>query len=436
MANLVDVLNTIRANGSVEYVNRVPLATRNNLAAVGQPIIEYTPMQNEFLNAFVNKIAMQIVHSKIAKNPLAGLKKGTMPLGSDIEEIFTNMAEGEAFDRTGANLLTRKLPDTKTIYHRKNREGQYPVTVSRQQLMTAFTSYAKLDEFLGTIVNTLYSGDNYDEFILMKNLIADGVTDNEIVTTQVAPVTDATSATAFVKAVRNAVAYFQFPSSNFNKYAAVQLAADPTWSGKPVMTWTPKEDQILIIRADVMTEIDVDVLAHAFNLDKTTLLSKIIEVDTFGAASNCYALLCDRSFFQVYDKLTEMSEFYNPKGLYWTYYWTHFQIYSRSIFANAVAFVHSDINITAFDAIDAVQAGAAGDTIFEDAAAVQAALPKFVSANGGTIFVPVASWTDTDTYNPAAAASYTFTAVLGDLPPGATNTGSKSITVEVVVAAA
>jgi hypothetical protein len=435
MADLVTILNTIRANGSVEYLNRVPLATRTNLEEVGAPIIDYTPMANEFLSAIVNKIAMQVVHSKIAKNPLAVLKKGTMPLGADIEEIFTNMAVGETFDPTGANLLTRVLPDTQTLYHRINRNGQYAVTISKPQLQTAFTSYSKLEEFLSTIINTLYSGDNYDEFILMKNLIADAVINGEIVTSKVPAIVSSATAGTFIKNVRNSVAYFQFPSSKFNKYREVQLAANPAWTGKPITTWTPKEDQILLIRADIMTEIDVDVLAHAFNMEKTSLLSRIIEVDTFGAAPDVYAVLCDKSLFQVYDKLNEMSEFYNPKGLYWTYYWTHFQIYSISLFANAIAFIHDDINITAFDAIDNVDAGKAGDLKYANAAAVKAALPKFVSANNGALFVPVTSWTDTDNYADVAA-SYTFTAVLGTLPRGVTNTGSKGITVEVVVGAA
>ena len=34
-----------------------------------------------------------------------------------------------------------------------------------------------------------------------------------------------------------------------------------------------------------------------------------------------------------------MGEFYNAKGLYWNYFWHHWQTYSFSLFANAVAFI-------------------------------------------------------------------------------------------------
>lgn len=338
MADGVTLLNTILANGSVEYVARVPLATRTNIADVGAPILEYNHLQNEFLNALVNKIAFQVIRSKIAQNPLSVLKRGTVPLGVDIEDIHTNLASGSTYDPTGADLLNRSIPDTKTVYHRMNRQDMYKVTVGRAQLKTAFTSFAKLDELITGIINTLYSGDNFDEFILMKNLIADGYTNDEIVFQEVTPVTDEATAKSLVKVMRNSRKYFQFPSSNFNKFADAQLALDPLWTGTPVITWTPPEDQIIIIRADIATNMDVDVLAQAFNMEKASLLGQMLEVDTFGSADNVYAGLFDKSFFQVYDTHQEMTSFYNPEGLYWNYFWHHWQVYSYSMFANAVLF--------------------------------------------------------------------------------------------------
>ena len=46
----------------------------------------------------------------------------------------------------------------------------------------------------------------------------------------------------------------------------------------------------------------------------------------------------------------------------------------------------------------------------------------------------VNGWVDTDTYNPNAAGSYTFTATLGAIPSGYANTGNHTATIEVVVA--
>ena len=343
MANMKAILDTIRANASVEYQERVPLAERTTIEAVGSPILTFQSTQNEFLNALVNRIALSIIQNKTAKNPLAILKKGTIPLGSDIQEIFTNMAKDTGFDGSGDKLLTKTTPDTKALYHRLNRKGQYPITITKPMLQTAFTSYSELEKMLSSIVTAMYSGDNYDEFILMKNLFAEAITDNKIVKANVDHITNEATAKAFIKAVKNASSGFTFPSSAFNAYYDNRPAGD---TGDPITTWTPIEDQILIIRADVMNDVDVDVLAAAFNMDKVSFLASTLKVDSFGSATDCLAVLCDRSWVQVYDNLYETSEFYNSQGLYWNYWLNHWQTYSFSLFANAVAFVCADEAVT------------------------------------------------------------------------------------------
>ncbi|MEI8200745.1 MAG: hypothetical protein WCG21_11845 [Eubacteriales bacterium] len=93
------------------------------------------------------------------------------------------------------------------------------------------------------------------------------------------------------------------------------------------------------------------------------------------------------------------------------------------------------IEITAFTAIGNVSAGTVAVPLFANAAAVKAALPTHVLCNAGSVSVPVAAWVDTDTFNKAAAGSYTFTATLGALPAPYANTAAGTATVEVVVGA-
>lgn len=343
MANMQAILDVIRANASVEYQERVPLAEQTSIEAVGSPILTYQSTQNEFLNALVNRIALVLVQNKTAKNPLSVLKKGTLPLGSDIQEIFTNMAKDTGFDGSGSALLTKTTPDVKALYHRINRKGQYPVTITKQQLQTAFTSYAELEKMLGSIVTSMYSGDTYDEFILMKNLFSDAIINNKVVKINVPDVKDEASGKTFIKEIKKASKAFTFPSSVFNKYYDNRPDSD---KGEPVTTWTPLEDQVLVVRADIMTDIDVDVLARAFNMDKVQFLAQVLEVDSFGSSTDCFAMLIDKAWVQVYDNLFETSEFYNSQGLYWNYWLNHWQTYSYSLFANAVAFINTDEAIT------------------------------------------------------------------------------------------
>lgn len=336
MADMIKVLNTIRANASVLYQERVPEATQTNIVDVGNSIMDYQETENEFLKALVNKVAFTIVRNKIFKNPLAVLKKGGVPLGKNIEEIYVNPVTGDTFDPTGQTLLQQNIPDTLAIYHSMNRKGKYKVTVSHAQLVTAFTSYEALEKLLNTIINAMYSGDNLDEFLLMKELVASAISGGKVVTMSVAPVTDSTTAKDFVKAVKTIGLDMTFPKSDYNKYYDINSDIEGV---NPCITWAPMEDQVLLIRGDIATSVDVELLAQAFNMSYAEFKQRMIIVDSFGSAKDCCALLCDEAFFQVYDNLMRVDGFHNGEGLYDNHILHHWQTYSLSLFANAVAFI-------------------------------------------------------------------------------------------------
>ena len=107
----------------------------------------------------------------------------------------------------------------------------------------------------------------------------------------------------------------------------------------------------------------------------------------------------------------------------------------RVVIFDSIKAAAVDVEITAFDAIANVNAGKAGSATYADATAVIAVLPINVTANSNAVTVPVTTWVDTDSYDPAVAGSYTFTATLGAIPAGFANTGGYTATVEVVVAA-
>lgn len=341
MADMITLMNTILANASSEYTSRVPEATQDNISNVANAILTYSPTTNEFLSTLINRIGLTMVRNLLIKNPLAVLKKGGMPLGDTIQEIFTNPATAASFG-DGSDLLTKVKPDTYSLYHKRNRQDVYTVTITPAELSAAFTSYGKLNEFLNSKVNSLYSGDSLDEYVLMKNLFADAVTNNKI------PVFDLTTGieadggpAELVKALRKTSLLMKQPGGNFNKFKDIQGALVPPVVTSDIITWTPLENQVILIRADVLAEIDIEVLAKAFNIGKTDFLAKLIEVDSFGSATDVYTIVCDESITQVYDNKFETAEFYNPKGLYWNYFLHHWQTLSLSYFANAAAYKYT-----------------------------------------------------------------------------------------------
>ena len=353
----IDILNNIRGNASEEYQNRIPEATRENITAIGNALQTWTIVRNEFCNALFNRIGKTILEQKLFKNKLARFKSGTVTDGKDVEEIFIEMAKSEgAYDIDGSNPLGRRAWDgVNTIYHRMNRQDKYVVSIGDMDFVRAFQSEATLESFIKGRINAVYSGASYDEWLAMKNLIGtyDGyfevlcpviTYDPELEKHLVYafydkdPVNAATYvesfdnhamamkhlATDFLRRVRKVVEDMSFPSAKFNKAG--------------VMTWTNPEDCVLLLNKDLVTEIDVNVLADTFHLEKKSIPTTVISMDDFGSLEDVYAVLVDKEWFKVFDVLSHMEPQRNADGLFTNYFYHVWQILSCSPFKNAVVF--------------------------------------------------------------------------------------------------
>lgn len=336
--NLETLLNTIRANATTTYQERIPEATRDNLESIRYAMIDDNNIMvaNEFMSTLLNKLVKSVVHTKMFSNPLKGLKKGTKPLGDTIEEIYNNFLKGVQYEgkTAGQTLLERNLPDTKTVYHRMNYQLQYPVTVSREQLSKAFASYNALESYITGIINSLYNSAELDEFANMKQLLKSALDKGALkkITVEDPTVSDA-KGKKFIKEVKTVSDLMTFPSDQFNSYLAVQETDE-----KPIVTFSRKSEQILIIDTATNVSLNVDVLASLFNMSVAEFNdTKKIVIDTFPDA-NVRACLVDEAFFQIYDDLFTITSFYNGKGLYTNYYLNVWQTQAYSVLVNGVAF--------------------------------------------------------------------------------------------------
>lgn len=336
--DVITILNTIRANQNTEYQTRIPTATAENLTDLGGTLMQYEVLQNQFLNALVTRIAFTIVSNRRFKNPLSILKKGTKPFGTDIEEIYTNPVKGVTFDGSNtSDMLTVTKPDTKTMYHRMNRQDKYPVSISNQQLKKAFTSTGEMEKFINSIITAMYSGDEMDEYILMRNVVKDAIANSKLVNYEVTYDGGADACKELVKAIKTFSLNFTFPSTQYNGYTLANKTAVTEGTITPCNTWTPLENQILLIRSDVDASTDVEVLAKAFNMEKTDFLKRKVVVDSFGD-DKTLAVICDEAMFQVYDDAYTVRSFDNGSNLVTNYWLHHWQTISLSLFANGVAF--------------------------------------------------------------------------------------------------
>ena len=341
--NLVELLNTIRDNASADYQERIPEATRNNLESIQEAMIngDNIMVANEFVSTLLNKLVKSVVHTKMFTNPLKRLKKGTKPIGDAVEEIYNNFLKGETFDKTGSELFKRALPDTKVVYHRKNYEHQYEITVTREILRKAFSSYTALESYIQNLITRLYDSAELDEFMNMKNLIKSALENNAMKVINISdPLLSDADGKEFIKTVKTTSGLMVFPSKDFNAYTDAQKT-----DTKPITTFSRKDEQVLILDTPTDTSVSIDVLASLFNKSVAEFndTQKIV-IDVFPETTkgSVRAVIIDEAFFQIFDDLFTVTAFDNPKGLYKNYYLTVMQTLSYSILVNAVAFVVAD----------------------------------------------------------------------------------------------
>ena len=170
MAKVFDATSSAVINAIAPALSeRIPTATATNLAEIGQYILNNKALANQFLNVLVNRIARVIITSRLYENPLAVFKKGTEKYGDIVEEIFVNVANAHEFDPQVAEneVYKRVIPDIGAVYHQMNSQLFYKATISEEQLEKAFVSEQGMRTLIAGIVDSLYSGANYDEFISM-----------------------------------------------------------------------------------------------------------------------------------------------------------------------------------------------------------------------------------------------------------------------------
>lgn len=330
------VFNVVRESSSKVFMETVPSATENNIQTLSNILFNdaYQPMLNEFVTNLINRIGLTIIRNKTFSNPLSILRKGSMPLGTDIQDLYENPAEAEQYELSNtamAKLLTITDPDTHVAYYRRNRKDLYTKTISRENLQGAFVSWEKFESYISAITTSLYSGNYIDEFELTKSLVDGAYDNNKVIVETVSAVTDETTAKAFIKKCRSLFNKMKLPSTQYNAYSKFSGAKGT------IKTWTEEDRIVLIVTSDVMAEVDVDVLARAFNIENTKFLGRVIQVDSFEN-EEIQAILCDESWFQIYENLMRFDEFYNARTMTWNEYLHVWQTYAICPFANAIVF--------------------------------------------------------------------------------------------------
>lgn len=361
-ARTIDILNTIRANASMEYQSSVPVVTQErDIIGVGDSICGYPRMANEFLSSLVNRIAAVKIKSATFNNAYADLKKGYLETGETVVEYFAQIAKAREFnvEKAESREFKRTVPDVRSAFHIMNWRVQYPITIQNEDLRMAFTSISGVEDFIARLVDTIYTAAEYDEFLLFKYLIIKAVSHGKMYPVAV----DNSDIKNYAVKFRGTSNALRFLSTKYN--------------AEGVHTNTDKKDQYIFMDADFNAQFDVNVLASAFNMDKADFMGKLKLIDDFTTFDNerfdeirqnstqiesvttdelalmadVKAVLVDKEWFQIYDNLAAFTETYVANGMYWNYFFNVWKTVAFSPFSNAIVFVNSSATTTPLSSI-------------------------------------------------------------------------------------
>lgn len=362
------ILNYLRQSASTYYREQVPQAItgdRDNLKIIGNVITSDAIVRNEFLSALVNRIGFVTVTSRLWENPWAVFNKGLVEYGTTVEEIYVDLAKPFAYDVEIAekNVFKRVIPDVRSAFHCMNWQEFFKVTVQEKDLKRAFLGWDGVADLISKIIESMSTSLNYAVYQTMKYLIA----------------------RTLLQGQGNAVEIPQVTTANMQEIVAIVRENSNNWTIlnrknniAGVANHTPKDEQYLIITNKFDAKMDVEILATAFNMDKTEFFGHRMLVDGFGEIDNDYlhdlftdadghtdtgyipitdaekqalnqipALMVDERFFQIYQNMHEMTEIFNGEGIYWNYWLHEWMTFSVSPFSQRALFVPAEPTVTA-----------------------------------------------------------------------------------------
>lgn len=322
------IINKIWLAGTNDFQQRIPEPTQGNIQATIDALFD--PMNRQYYNQFIDALVMRIgdtyVHQQTFHNPLAVFKKSRMRYGSTLQEIIPKWIRAHAYRDDAEDVFKIARPDVAAWYHSQNRRDRYDITINQEELRTAFTEDGGLNRLIASILETPMNSDEYDEFLIMKELIGFYEHNWGFYKYQISAITNEATAKAFLKSARAFAGKLQFPSTLYN-----------SGSIPDVPVFVKPSELVLIVTPEVQASIDVDALAVLFNVDKAEIKYRTILIDEFPIPG-AQALLTTEDFFMCKDTVYETTSMYNPKTLGVNYFLHHWGIYSVSPFVPAILF--------------------------------------------------------------------------------------------------
>lgn len=338
-----EIINAVWEESSPYFQRSVTQATMGNIRNTGDGINANPALQNEFLNLLIVNAIPIAFSSPNLRNDFKWAQGETIPYGKTLQETATDVIEPLQFDMYNAEFKSKEIfvPKVLTRFYVKNREEQYPLTVSKQQLMTAFENDASFMRFFSSLLNTLNDSNERSEYKYTVGLIEEYYLKNKFFVVEAPNVLSGTAQDAehFIEVI--------------NTHAMTMSLGVGTriYNNQGLVTRTDMSRLHLFITPAMLSRLKLGVWAKAFNLSEAEFKPNIHLIDKFGDSPEIQAVLVDEEWFRIHPNYREMSKDENGRGLYTNYWWNCWDTFAASDFKNAVVIIDKDLDVPVYDVI-------------------------------------------------------------------------------------
>lgn len=361
------IFNTVRQYAAPSFRDQIPQipkgADYHQYLKIGERIVGNIGLANEFVSTLINQVALVIISKMDFTNNLARFRKGYLEFGETVEDIFVGIAKAYDYEPEDAPAVENAYwpAEVYANFYALNVRLQYRVTVSEEQLRTAFTAYDGLRNLMDYIIRSVYTAMEYDTWLLTQYLVIKAVANGRVrveTTDGYGNALEAKPTAALFGTIQGQAGLLAAPSRSYNEAG--------------VLTSTPAERMTLLVSSRVNGALSAEVLAYMFGPDYAQTGFEKIVLPAFDAFDNdrfvktttsagkkvylkgyqpitddelavmrtIDAVLVDTDWFQVYDNLIRFESHRVTSAHAWNNFLSHWMTLANSPYANIVAFGH------------------------------------------------------------------------------------------------
>lgn len=240
-----------------------------SIQPIGKLIMGNPVYKNAFLNT-VNIIGKTVITRNHWENPWRKFTdKGTLSYGQQVRDIIVDIAnvyDYNEYANRPHDFLKTEVPNVLQTLYEVNYQKFYKTTTSDEQMAMAFET-GDLFSLIDEIVNSMFEGMEYDDYLVAKYILARRILDGTVSTKYIENY-DSLTPRQIVSIIKGESNKMTFRNPNYNP-AGLRKASS-------------FENQFAILDSEFEATVSTEVLATSFFKDEASMKANSELSDGFG----------------------------------------------------------------------------------------------------------------------------------------------------------